>query len=175
MTRRRLVIAAVLAVAVVWHKQSALIGVGTRWYLASVAAREGDAGDLTQRRQAIAHLNRMLLLEQPRDPLVPELFDLLTALSSRVATGEINLNWAAYVYTSYQRDLIRDRPDGQPRRTSADIETAVAEYVRFYSLQQRPDEAGFGLGSLTGGVPDESYTVEEIEQAAREGRDLTRP
>ena len=41
----------------------------------------------------------------PADPLVPELFDLVTLVSSRVATGEDPLIWVGVnIYTAYQRD-----------------------------------------------------------------------
>ena len=164
-----------LAVAGVaaWRWQSELIGIGTRWYLTYVASREEARGDLTQRRQAVAKVNRLLLLQPAPDAWVPELFDLITAVSSRVATGEIDLDWAAYVYDSYERDLARDRPNGTPRRSMPEIEAAVAEYIRFYTLQKRPDGHGADLHTLTGGEPDESFTVDEIEKATREGRDLT--
>jgi hypothetical protein len=155
-----------------WRWQSEIIGVGARLYLGSIAAREEASGALTERRAAVARTQRMLLMGPPPDALVPELFDLITAVSSRVATGEIDLNWAAYVYTSYQRDLVAERPSGTPRRSMAEIETVVAEYVRFYSLRKRPDQSGIRLRDLGPGAPPDSYTVEEIERAMREGRKL---
>jgi hypothetical protein len=176
--RRRWLLGTVLVLAsgagAAWHWQSQIVGVGTRWYLARVAAREEAQGDLTERRAAVARIHRMLLLAPPSDAWVPELFDLITAVSGRVATGEIDLNWAAYVYDSYERDLARDRPTGVPRRNKDEIEASVVEYVRFYSLQKRPDVPGLGVRALAGAATGESYTVEEIEQAAREGRDVTR-
>ena len=179
MTRRRRVLLFTLLVLAVaggatWYWQSQLIGLGARWYLARLADREAAQGDVTQRRAAVARVHRLLLLAAPADAWVPELFDLITAVSSRVVTGEIDLNWAAYVYDSYERDLARDRPDGTPRRTPAEIEAAVAEYVRFYTLQKRPDVPGVDWRALAGASSEESFTVEEIEQARREGRDLTR-
>jgi hypothetical protein len=119
-------------------------------------------------------MQRMLLLGPPADALVPELFDLITAVSSRVASGEIDFSWAAYVYNSYERDLVRDRPQGVPRRTMPEVEREVARYVQFYALQKRPDVDGVRLRDLAGEPAGRSFTVEEIEQAAREGRDLTR-
>lgn len=179
MTRRtRIVLAAALSVVTLagagWYWQSELIGVGARWYLKRVAAREEASGSLDERRTAVARMHRMLLLGPPSDVLVPELFDLITAVSSRVASGEIDFPWAAYVYNSYERDLVRDRPQGVPRRTMPEVEREVARYVTFYSLQKRPDAAGVRLRDLAGAPEGRSFTVEEIEQAAREGRDLTR-
>jgi hypothetical protein len=155
-----------------WYWQSELIGIGARWYLARVAAREEASGDLSRRRNAVARLHRVLLLAPPRDALVPELFDFLTALSARVATGEIDLDWAAYLYTSYERDLVNLRPTGTPRRTTAEIATVIGEQVRFFSLRKRRDRSGMRLRDLDGSPPGNSYTVEEIDRAAREGRKL---
>lgn len=174
---RPLLVAGLLGLAgcaAAWHWQSALIGVAARWYLGHVAAGEEASGSLEQRRQAVARMHRVLLLAPPADPLVPELFDLITAVSARVATGEIDWPWAAYVYNSYERDLVRDRPGGAPRRSMAEVETEVERYVQFYALQRRPDAAGVRLRDLAGEPAGESFTIEEIEQAVREGRDLTR-
>jgi hypothetical protein len=164
---------AVAGGAAAWHWQSELIGVGARWYLSRIAAREESSGSLADRRQAVARMHRMLLLAPPVDHLVPELFDLITAVASRVATGEIDWPWAAYVYNSYERDLVRDRPDGTPRRPPPAIEVEVQRYVEFYTLQQRPDADGVRLRDLAGQPAGKSFTLEEIEQAEREGRDLT--
>jgi hypothetical protein len=179
MTRRKKIVlggtlALVVTAAAGWHWQSEIIGVGARWYLARIAAREEAAGSVADRRQMVSRMNRLLLMAPPPDALVPELFDLITAISSRVASGEIDLAWAAYVYSGYQRDLVRDRPGGRPRRSMSDVASAVEGYVQFYSLQRRPDETGFRLSDLTAGEPGESYTVDEIREAARQGRDLAR-
>ena len=177
MMRRIIVSAAILIVvgAVLgWRYQSEVIGVGARWYLTRVALREQSAGELVQRRTAVARMHRMLLIAPPSDAHVPELFDVLTALSARVATGAIDLAWAAYVYTSHWRDLTRDRPAGSPCYSLPQVEALVQEQVHFYYIQTRPDVPGFGLRNLLGNGPGESYTIEEIEAAAREGRDLGR-
>lgn len=175
--RRRILLTVVLALAAAgaaaWHWQSHLIGIGTRWYLARLASAEEERGDISQRRQAVQRVHRMLLIAPPPDTWVPELFDFMTAVSARVATGEIDLDWAAYVYNSYERDLARDRPSGAPRRTQAEIETSVQEYVRFYTLQKRPDVQGLGLRNLAGADTGESFTVEEVDEAARQGHDPT--
>lgn len=178
MTRRTRVaigvaLAAILLAGAGWYWQSELIGIGARWYLERVAAREEASGSLEERRTAVARMHRMLLIGPPSDPLVPELFDLITAVSARVASGEIDFSWAAYVYNSYERDLVRDRPQGVPRRTMPEVEREVARYVTFYALQKRPDADGVRLRDLAGAPEGRSFTVEEIEQAAREGRDLT--
>jgi hypothetical protein len=47
--------------------------------------------------------------------------------------------WASYVYTTYQRDLVRDRPTGTPRRSPAEVETAVDAYVEYFRLRARDD------------------------------------
>jgi hypothetical protein len=163
----------VVAVLAGWYWQSRLIGAGSQWYLRFVAAREQRSGEVSQRRDAVRRIHRLILIAPPDERWVGELFDLMTALTTRVSTGEINLNWASYVYTSYLRDLVRDRPSGEPRRSVEEIDASLADYIRFYSLRKRPDETA--PGDVFRGVPDESYTVEEIERAAREGRDPSVP
>lgn len=154
-----------------WHYQSRLIGVAARWQLARIAAEEEQNGNLTRRRQTIADIHRQLLIAPPSDALVPELYDLVTLLSERVATGEINLNWAAYVYTSHLRDVVGERPNGVPRLEMAALEDYVQAQVEFFYLRKRPDVDGHRFRDF---VDDgESFTVEEIEEARRQGRDLT--
>ena len=173
--RRVLLVAAVALLAVVgaaWHWQSHLIGLGARWYLGWMASGEEASGSIAERRKAVARIHRTLLVQPPDDAQVPELFDLLTVVSARVATGEIDLPWAAYVYTSYWRDLEGERRAGAARRTRPQVEAKVEEYVRFYALQKRPDVPGIRLGDLDG-ESGESFTVEEIEEAARQGKDLS--
>ncbi|MEO8603718.1 MAG: hypothetical protein ABI629_14185 [bacterium] len=176
--RRRILLGVVGGIALVaaagWYWESQIIGLGARWYLGWVASREEASGELTKRREAVARMQRVLLLSPIDDAYVPELFDLMTAVSPRVSSGAIDFSWAAYVYTSYERDLIRDRPGGTPRRSPADVEKAVHDYVEFYRLQKRPDVDGVRLRDLAGEPEGKSFTLEEIEQAEREGRDLTR-
>jgi hypothetical protein len=107
----------------------------------------------------------------PDDALVPELFDLVTQLSSRVATGEISLNWAAYIYTTYQRDMIQQRPTGMPRRSSDEVGEQLARYVRFFSIQKRPDQRGVTVSDLMG-TGDDVISLDEIEEAERTGKDI---
>ena len=164
---------AVIAVAgfLAWHYQSQLIGLAARSYLQRVASREEAKGDLTQRRQTIARIHRQLLIAPPSDALVPELYDLVTLLSTRVATGEISMSWSAYVYTSHLRDTVLSRPDGQPRRSTEKLQEFVQKQVEFFYLRKRPDYDGYRVGDFIG--DGDSYTVEEIEEAHRQGRDLS--
>ena len=177
MSRRRILLVAVALLVLggaAWHWQSHLIGLAARGYLSRVASGEEASGSIDERRKAVARIHRTLLVQPPDDAQVPELFDLVTVVSARVATGEIDLPWAAYVYTSYWRDLERDRRAGAARRTRPEVEAKVEEYVRFYALQKRPDVPGMRLNDLNGAGGD-SFTVEEIEEAARQGKDLSAP
>jgi hypothetical protein len=103
--------------------------------------------------------------------MVPELFDFVTLLSYRVATGAVSLNWAAYLYSNHVLDLVRDRPDGTPRHTREELEAELEKDADFFALQKRPDVPGVRFDDLLG-RGGESYTVEEIEKAEREGRRL---
>ena len=153
-----------------WQYQSRLIGAAARWYLERVAAQEERSGNLDRRRETIARIHRQLLIAPPSDALVPELYDLVTLLSARVASGEISLSWSAYIYTSHLRDAALARPDGKSRLSQAALERIVQRQVEFFSLRKRPDEDGVRFDDLVG--DGESYTVEEIEEAHRQGRDL---
>ncbi len=166
-----LLLFAVIGGAAAWYWQSQLIGVAGRWYLVRIADREQRAGGLAERRQMLAQMNRYLLMPPPDDALVPELFDLVTQLSSRVASGEISLNWAAYIYTSYQRDMVQQRPDGTPRRSREEVGEQLARYVEFFAIQKRPDQRGVTVGDLMG-TGDDVISLEEIEEAERTGKDL---
>ena len=174
MTRRTAIAVAttlVVATSIAWSYQSEIIGLGLKFYLQRVAARGEASGDLTQQSQAIARLHRQLLIDPPPDLLIPELFDYLTQLSARTASGEISLAWGAYLYTSHLRDAVA-RPIGTPRMDTAQLAGVIQEGVDFYYLQKRPDLNGARVKDLWD--DGESFTVEEIEQATREGRDLTR-
>jgi hypothetical protein len=105
--------------------------------LRRIAAEDDPAGSLDRRRAVIADLNRQTLMAPPADALVPELFDLVTTMAPRMESRDISPAWASYVYTSYQRDLVRDRPTGQPRRTPPEVKTAVDGYVEYYRLRAR--------------------------------------
>ena len=173
MRRRSLVIGAatLLAGAAGWHYQSEILGSGARWYLERVAARERDAGEIKRRRDVVTGFHRLLLMSPPTDVMVPELFEFVTLLSSRVATGEVTLAWGAYLYTSYVRDMVRDRPQGTPVRSREQVQAELDRQLDFFRIVKRPDVAGFRLSDLIGGVGD-SYSLEDIQQAEREGRDL---
>jgi hypothetical protein len=173
--RRRLLIA--LGVLVVigvagWYWQSQIIGYTAKWYLARQARAEDADGSIEKRRATLVKFNSLLLMPPPNDAYVPELYDLVTALSSRVATGEVSLNWAAYIYTTYQRDLERDRPTGQPRRSSDEVNAQLAKYIEFFSIQKRPDAKGITVGDVIGADGDDVITLDEIEQADKTGKDL---
>lgn len=175
MTRRRIVLSIlgtlVLGGVLVWRYQSEVIGGLAHWYLGRMASAESAAGDLTRRRQVVGTMSRMLLMPVPPDGQIPELFELVTLLSSRTARGEISLGWSAYIYTSYVRDMARDRPSGVPARTPVEVAAELERYVTFFAIQKRPDVAGVTFADLLG-TGGESYTLEEIEQADREGRQL---
>ena len=166
-----LLLLVLLLAALGWRYQSELIGIGTGWYLRRVAAREQRDGDLTQRRAVVARVHRWLLMPPPPDALLPELFDLTTALAARSAAGAVSLNWSAYIYSSYYRDMVRDRPNGTPARTAAQVTAEVDRYAEFYALQKRPDVPGVRLSDVVG-AGGYSYSLEEIEKADREGRAL---
>ena len=173
MRRRRVLLAAlvlaIVAAVLTWRWQSQLIGLGGRWYLARIAARDVAAGEIVRRRAVLARVHAMLLMPPPSPGSVEELYDLATLLAYPVATGAISLGWASYLYTSHARDLARDRPNGTPRRTPDELRTELAGSVDFFALQKRPDVAGIRLRDLAG-RPAHSYTLDEIERATREGR-----
>ena len=151
MRRRRFLLATLavllLAGGLVWRYQSALLGMGVRWYLGRMAAGETREGTLEQRRTTVVRMHRLLLMSPPPDALVPELFDLLVRMSPRMESGAVSPAWASYIFTSYQRDLLHDRPAGTPRRSLPEVEQALEGYVKFFRLQARP---GGGPGSIEG-------------------------
>jgi hypothetical protein len=171
--RRLLVVAGVLAVAgtLAWRHQGEIIGRMAQWYLGRIAARERDTADVTQRRTVVAGLHRQLLMAPPPDALVPELFDVVTLVSRRVASGEISFDWVAHLYTTYERDLVQQRPTGTPRRTPDEIKIEVVRYVQFYAIRKRPDARGVTVGDLLG-TGDDVITLEEIEEAERTGKEI---
>lgn len=164
---------AVGAAGAAWYYQSQIIGISAKLYLQNVAAREEKGGGLGQRRRTVTRLHRTLLIAPPPEALVPELFDYVTQLSARTASGEISWAWGSYLYTSHLRTAIA-RPDGAPRASVEQLAAEIQEGVDFFYLQQRPDAPGLKVKDLwSDGNDGESFTLEEIKQAAREGRYLT--
>jgi hypothetical protein len=151
-----------------WRNQSLLIGRAAEWYLSRVADADRASGTLDRQRAILAAVNRQLLMPPPPDAFVPELFDLVTLVSARAATGEISLAWVTYLYTTYQRDLAGQRPDGTLRRTRAEVEAELDRFVRFYAIQQRPD----GRGQRLLDTGEDVITLEEIEAAERSGKPI---
>ena len=168
-----LVLVAVLGVglAAVWRWQSVLIGRGAEWYLTRVAEDENTSGKLDRRKDILRNINRQLLMPAPDDALVPELFDLVTLVSSRVATGEISLNWVAYIYTTYQRDMLAQRPSGMPRRSIPEVHAELDRLIKFYSIQKRPDQKGIGVADILG-TGDDVISLDEIEAAEKSGKQI---
>ncbi len=175
MRRRRFLLAAVIAVllsgAAAWRYQSELIGFGLAWYLERVAAEDQASGRITRRRPLIEGIHRRLLLEPPPEAMTAELYDVATLLASRIATGEVSLGWAAYLYTNYVRDLLEQRPGGTPRRTKEEIDVVLGQRIELFAIRKRPDVSGVRVGDLVGEGED-VITLEEIEAAEREGREL---
>jgi hypothetical protein len=168
-----LVVVAVLVVGggVAWWNQSVILGRAAEWYLTRVSDAETSSGTIDRRRQILSTINKQLLMPAPPDALVPELFDLVTLVSSRVATGEISLNWVAYIYTSYQRDMVEQRPSGTPRRNREQVKAELERLVRFYAIQKRPDQQGIKVGDLLG-TGDDVITLDEIEQSEKSGKEI---
>src|SRR5262249_48136935 len=94
---------------------------------------------------------------------------LVTVVSSRVATGDISLNWVAYIYTTYQRDMVDGRPNGTPRRSFDEVRNEVDRLVVFYAIQKRPDQEGIKVGDILG-TGDDVISLDEIEQAEKSGK-----
>jgi len=166
-----IVVVLVAAGGLAWKYQSRLIGLGVGWYMARISSQEARDGSIDRRRATVAGMHRALLLSPPPDELVPELFDVLTDLGRRMAAGDVPLAWGAYVYTGYVRQLLQERAGGRPPRTVDQIRAALDDEVRFYAIRARPGEDGIRLGDAFGAGAD-TYTADEIEQAAREGRQL---
>ncbi len=157
--------------ALAWRYQSVIIGRAAEWYLSRVAESETATGKLDKRRDILTSVNRQLLMPAPPDALVPELFDLVTLVSSRVATGDISLNWVAYLYTTYQRDMVQQRPNGTPRRSVDEVRGELDRLVQFYSIQKRPEQQGIKVGDLLG-TGDDVISLDEIEAAEKNGKQI---
>jgi hypothetical protein len=119
--------------------------------LAGETAADGVADD-AEALPGVAHAtirrtHALLLIDPAPEPLVPELFDFYLVLSERAATGEISPGWAAYFYVNYYRDLVRDRPTGQPRRSREEIATELQRQVDFFYVRKRPDAVPSPFGA----------------------------
>ncbi len=167
-------VAVLVTIAAIGAKyyESEIIGTATKLHMQRIADQEDLAGDIAKRRRTVTGIHRQLLIAPPADAMVPELFDFMTQLSARTATGEISLPWSAYLYTTHVREAL-ERPAGSARPTREELAKEIQEGVEFFYLQKRPDVRGTKVTDLwdDGG---ESFTLEEIQQAHREGRDLTR-
>jgi hypothetical protein len=105
--------------------------------LVRIAADEDPSGSITRRRDVLTEVSRQLLMSPPPDALVPELFDVLTSIAPRMEAGAISPAWGSYLYTTYQQDLLKERPSGTPRRSRPEVEHAVEGYVDFFRLRAR--------------------------------------
>jgi hypothetical protein len=106
--------------------------------LRRIAAEEEATGALARRREILAGLNRQLLMAPPENVLAPELFDFVVALATRMELGAVSSAWGSYLYTTYQRDLHAERPDGRPRRPPREIEAALDGWIEFYRIRANP-------------------------------------
>jgi hypothetical protein len=97
--------------------------------------------------EAVVTVHAVLLLPSPPDALIPELFDYFEILSQRASTGEIAANWAAYLYINYYRNLVRDRPDGTPRRSVEEMRRDLGAEVEFYYIRKRPGAQPSPIGA----------------------------
>lgn len=172
-TRGRVLALGILVVAAfaVWRYQSELIGIAAERYLVRVAAADDRHGETSGRQRLLEQIHRRLLMPAPPAAMVPELFDLVTLLSSQVASGDVSLNWAAYLYTGYWRELGQQRPSGMPRRRKEDLQTILDRQVAFFAIRKRPDVPGVRVGDLLG-TGDDTISLDEIEAAEQEGREL---
>jgi hypothetical protein len=109
--------------------------------LGRIARDEEAGGTITRRRATLAAVAKQLLTTPPADPLVPELFDYLTALALRMEDGVVSPAWGSYLYTTYGQDLARDRPDGRPRRTRTEIDASLDRSIAYFHLRANPEAA----------------------------------
>lgn len=109
--------------------------------LARIAADEEPTGSIARRREVLAGVSRQLLMSPPADALVPEMFDVLTALAPRIEAGAVSPAWGSYIYTGYLKDMEKKRPGGVPRRSRIEIGRALDDAVAFFTLRARDGEA----------------------------------
>ncbi|GIW45679.1 MAG: hypothetical protein KatS3mg077_2961 [Candidatus Binatia bacterium] len=93
----------------------------------------------TVAHETVRTVHEILLLAPPPPALVPELWDYYLILSERAATGEVSPGWAAYLYTNYFLDLLRDRPSGVPRRDREELRRVLQQSIEYYNIRKRPE------------------------------------
>ena len=113
--------------------------------LRRVAAEDDLPKRLERRTQIVAGVQRQLLMAPIDDTLVPEMFDVLIALAPRMESGTVSPAWASWIYSTYERDLVKERPTGAPRRSHVEIDRALGELVAYYHIREKasPERQGF--------------------------------
>ena len=106
--------------------------------LRRVATEDDPPKRLECRTQIISGVQRRLLMAPLDDAFVPEMFDVLIALAPRMESGTVSAAWASWIYTTYERDLAKERPTGTPRRSRIEIDRALAELVAYYHIRENP-------------------------------------
>jgi hypothetical protein len=105
--------------------------------LARIATEDNLTGALGRRREVLGEVAKQLLMGPPPDPFVPELFDFLTAMAPRMQSGVVSPAWGSYLYTEYQRNLVRERPTGLPRRSAPEVQQSLDRSIQFFHLEAR--------------------------------------
>src|SRR5262245_9036819 len=99
--------------------------------LRRIALADERAGPPARRREIVVGLNRQLLMAPPAEALAPELFDFVVALAPRMESGAVSSAWGSYLFTTYQRDLHAERPNGRPRRSPREIDAVLDGWIEF--------------------------------------------
>jgi hypothetical protein len=107
--------------------------------LRRVAAEDDPPKRLERRTQIVSRVQRQVLMAPVDDALVPEMFDVLVALAPHMESGRISAAWASYIYTTYERDLAKERPTGAPRRSHVEIDRTLGELVAYYHIRENPN------------------------------------
>jgi len=106
--------------------------------LRRVAAEDDPPKHLERRVKILSGVHRQLLMAPLDDTLVAEMFDVLSALAPQMEAGTVSPAWASYIYTTYARDLTKERPTGRPRRTHVEIDRTLAAMVAYYGVRTNP-------------------------------------
>jgi hypothetical protein len=106
--------------------------------LRRIAAADDAVDRIDGRARVIADVERKLRIGPSEKTLVPELFDVVLALARRLEARRMSPAWAGRLYGAYRRETRIDRPDGQPRRTRADVEALLDAWVLCYSVDSDP-------------------------------------